>query len=256
MQSRRARLHQQGILPHRRCAAARARQSARRASLLRCCRSSSSNPSARAPVERGAASSSRAGTPRRDAARFGQLREHVQIGDAGQAVGSERDRRRQRRRRTRAAARRRRRRRCCAGTTPASRPTRFTRARSSPSNCTPCTTSDARVEEAETGEVLGRRHARESASASVQTPSRSSIARAGAGAVAQQLDFLGRLAEVHGRHRVRMRIDIGADRLEERRRHRIRRVRRQADANAVRRRCPPRRAWRAPRGLGPPGRGD
>ena len=81
-------------------------------------------------------------------------------------------------------------------------PSARSRARSSPSNCTPCTTSDRDVEEAEVREVLDRRHA---GSLPVVGPRRraprASLAH-GPVPWRKQLDFLRRLAEVHGRHGV------------------------------------------------------
>ena len=121
-QSRRARFRQPGILPHRARPPGRARRSAPRASRLRCCRS---RRRSRARARRSSvalSSSAPRRHARRHATRLRQLGEHVQVGDAGQAVGAERHVDVQRVERRRAAASRRRRRRCCADTRRASTP--------------------------------------------------------------------------------------------------------------------------------------
>ena len=168
-----------GILPHRpRRSGTRTAMSAARlpGSMLP---KSSPKPSARAPVSVALSSSSRAGHARRDAPRLGQLAEHVQVGDARQAVGAERHRDVHRHRTPRAAASRRRRGRCCADTRPASRrapaaargPRRRTARRARPAS--------ARLEE-----TRGRRDIRPAMrpaapSRSFQTPSSLEQTRAG-----------------------------------------------------------------------------
>ena len=118
---------------------------------------SSPNPSARRRSSVALSSRCARRHARRDAPRLGQLSEHVQVGDARQAVGAERhvdvhrverlERRRHRRRRSVAARARR----------PASSPSAAARARSSPSNCTPWTTSTPRSRKPRSDEIRDRR---------------------------------------------------------------------------------------------------
>ena len=87
---------------------------------------------------------------------------------------------------------------------------------------------DAAIEEAEVLEILHRRRPRRLPCVGPCTQLLQERSP-GARATPEELHFLGRFSEMHARHLAWMRVEVGANRGEQARRDRVRRVRRQAD---------------------------
>ena len=214
-----------GILPHRRRRPGRARRSARRAFPARSCRVVA-EAQRRAPIAGRALEERAAGTSGRQRAHRRQLGEQVEILDAGQAVGADRDAHARRIERARPAARR--------------RPTQRL-LRGQVTSVAPAAASSRELAVGELHAVDGeqplatgarsRRGTRPAAAPAAATPdsrhpSASSNARHGPAAVGRNSTSSGDsprwtlvMASLHRRP---------ANRQEQRRRHRVRRVRSEA----------------------------